>query len=74
MAMTLYCSSKIDISASFIEPAEEPRGLTAVKVCVLFHGVGCGKFPISVWLGAQGTGVQFTRFLDRCTTSRTRHG
>jgi hypothetical protein len=40
----------------------------------LFHGLGCGKFPISVWLGAQGTGVQFTRFFDRSTTSGARHG
>jgi len=39
-----------------------------------FHDLGCGKFPISVWLGAQGTRMQFTSFLGRCTTSRTRHG
>ena len=39
-----------------------------------FHGLGCGKFPISVWLVAQGTSMQFTSFLGRCTTSRIRHG
>ena len=39
-----------------------------------FHGLGCGKFPISVWLGAQTTRMQFTSFLGRCTTSRTGHG
>ena len=39
-----------------------------------FHGLGCGKFPISVWLGARGTRMQFTSLLDRRTTSRARHG
>jgi hypothetical protein len=39
-----------------------------------FQGFGCGKFPISVWLGARGTRMQFTCFIDRCTTRRTRHG
>ena len=39
-----------------------------------FHGLGCGKFPISVRLGTQGTRMQFASFLGRCTTSRTRHG
>jgi hypothetical protein len=39
-----------------------------------FHGLGCGKFAISVGLGAQGTRMQFASFLGRCTTSRTRHG
>ena len=39
-----------------------------------FHGLGCGKFPIPVWLGAPGTRVQFTSCLDRCATSRTGHG
>jgi hypothetical protein len=39
-----------------------------------FHGLGCGKFPIPVWLGALGARVQFTSFLDRCATSRTGHG
>jgi hypothetical protein len=39
-----------------------------------FRGLGCGKFPISVWLGAQGTGMQFTSFLGGCTTCRTRYG
>jgi hypothetical protein len=38
------------------------------------HSVGCGKLPISVWLGAQGTGMQFTSFLGGCTTRGTRHG
>jgi hypothetical protein len=39
-----------------------------------FHGLSCGKFPISMWLGAQGARMQFTSFLGRRTTSRTRHG
>jgi hypothetical protein len=39
-----------------------------------FYGLGCGEFPISVGLVAQGTRMQFTSFLGRCTTSRTRHG
>ena len=39
-----------------------------------FHGLGSGKFPISVWLEAQGTRMQFASFPGRCTTSRTRHG
>jgi hypothetical protein len=28
-----------------------------------FHSLGCGKFPISVWLEAQGTRMQFTNIL-----------
>jgi len=39
-----------------------------------FRGLGCGQFPIPVRLGAGGAGMQFTRFLGRCTTSSTRHG
>jgi len=39
-----------------------------------FHGLGCGKFSIPVWLGARGTRVQFTRLPSCCSTSRTRHG
>jgi hypothetical protein len=39
-----------------------------------FHGLGGGKFPISVWLGARGTRVQFTSLLVGCTPSRTRYG
>ena len=39
-----------------------------------FHGLSCGKFPISVWFGAWGTSMQFTSFPDRCTASSTRHG
>jgi hypothetical protein len=39
-----------------------------------FHGLGCGKFPISVWLGAQGIRLQFTDFRGLCTTSWARHG
>jgi hypothetical protein len=39
-----------------------------------FHGLGGGKFPISVWLGARGTRVQLTSLLVGCTTSRTRYG
>ncbi len=52
-----------------------PPGSPAVSFAGLrFHDLGCGKFPISVWLGAQGARMQFTSFLGRCTTSRTRHG
>ena len=39
-----------------------------------FHGLGCGKSPISVGLCAQGARMQFTSFADRCATSRTRYG
>jgi hypothetical protein len=39
-----------------------------------FHGLGGGKFPISVWLGARGTRVQFTNLIVGCTTSGTRYG
>ncbi len=39
-----------------------------------FHGLGGGKFPIPVWLGARGTRVQFTSPTVGCTTSRTRYG
>ena len=39
-----------------------------------FHGLGGGKFPISVWLGAQSTRVQLASLLVGCTTSRTRYG
>src|ERR1700756_1700123 len=75
-AMTLYCSSKIDISASFRECAKELAASPAVKVCsgASFNGLGGGKFPIAMWLGAHGTRMQFTSFFLRCTTSRTRHG
>src|SRR5260370_9274043 len=40
---------------------------------LLFHGLGCGKFTISVRFGAQGARIQFARFLDRCATNSTRH-
>ena len=39
-----------------------------------FHSLGCGEFPVSVWLGARGTRMQFASFPDRSTTSSTRHG
>ena len=39
-----------------------------------FHSLGSGEFPVSVWLGARSTRVQFTNFPDRRTTSGTRHG
>jgi len=52
-----------------------PVGSPAVIVrWAWFHGLGCGKFSISVWLGAPGTRMQFTSFLDRCATTWTRHG
>jgi hypothetical protein len=37
------------------------------------QGLGCGEFPIPVWLGARGTGMKFTDLPDRCTTSSTGH-
>jgi len=40
---------------------------------LLFHGLGCREFTISVRFGAQGTRSQFTRLLDRCATSSTGH-
>jgi len=39
-----------------------------------FYGFGCREFPISVWLGARGTRMQFTGFPDGSTTRSTRHG
>jgi hypothetical protein len=39
-----------------------------------FHGLGGGKFPIPVWLGARGSRVQFTSLIVGCTTSRTGYG
>ena len=39
-----------------------------------FQGIGCGKFPIPVRLGARSAAMQFTNFLDRGSTSRTRDG
>jgi hypothetical protein len=39
-----------------------------------FHGLRCGKFSISGWLSAPGTGLELTRFLDRCTANRARLG
>src|ERR1700739_1437368 len=39
----------------------------------LFDGLSCGKFPISVWLGARGPGMKFTHFPDRCSASSTRY-
>ena len=39
-----------------------------------FDGVGGCELPISMWLGAWGTGMQFTNFPDSRTTSGTRYG
>jgi hypothetical protein len=39
-----------------------------------FHSFGCGEFPVSVWLGARGTRMQFTSFPGRSAASGTRHG
>jgi hypothetical protein len=50
-----------------------PHGLLSFAR-LFFHGLGCGKFPIPVWLGAWGTRVQFTSLPDRCPTSVTGHG
>jgi hypothetical protein len=38
-----------------------------------FHSFGCGEFPVSVWLGARGTRMQFTSFPGRSAASGTRH-
>ena len=53
-----------------------PPDLPAVIAFAELHlyGLGCGKFPITMWLGAKGARMQFARFLGSCTTSRTRHG
>jgi hypothetical protein len=53
-------------------PAWPHRWLSLAEI--RFRGFGCGKFPVSVGLGARGTRVQLARFLGRCATSRTRHG
>ncbi len=63
---------------------DSPVVVPAIPVCEqdydplsfagFFHGLGCGEFPIPVWLGARGAGMQFTDFADRCTTGVTRHG
>jgi hypothetical protein len=39
-----------------------------------FHGVRRGKFPLAMWLGTQGTRMQFTGFVDGGGASGTRHG
>jgi hypothetical protein len=39
-----------------------------------FHGLSCREFPVSVWLGARCTRIQFTGFADRSSTSSTRYG
>lgn len=39
-----------------------------------FYRLGCREFPVSMWLGARSTRMQFTDFPNRCTTSNTRHG
>jgi hypothetical protein len=39
-----------------------------------FYGVGCGKLPISVWLGAKLTRIQFTCLPDSRSTGSTRNG
>jgi hypothetical protein len=41
---------------------------------LIFYGVGCGKLPTSVWLGAKLTRIQFTRLRDSRTTGNTRNG
>src|SRR2546430_4404905 len=76
-ATTLYCSSKIDIPASFMERTREPGGPHRLLLFagLRFHGLGCGKFfDLGVGLGAQGTRMQFTSLLNCCTTINTRHG
>ena len=40
---------------------------------VRFHGLGCGKFPVSVWLGARGARIQLARLLGGGATGRTKH-
>jgi hypothetical protein len=36
-------------------------------------GLGGGEFAIAVWLGARGTGMEFTDFPDCGTTGGTRN-
>jgi hypothetical protein len=54
---------------------ENPVASPPVTACagLCFRGLGCGKFSISVWLGARGAGVQFTSLSDRCATGIARH-
>ncbi len=41
---------------------------------LILYGVGCGKLPISVWLGAKLTRIQFTRLPDSRTTGSAQNG
>jgi hypothetical protein len=41
---------------------------------IRFQSVRCGKFPIPMWLKAESTRMQFTRFPDRCTAGGTTDG
>ena len=41
---------------------------------IRFKSVRCGKSPIPMWLKAESTRMQFTRFPGRCATSGTTHG
>jgi hypothetical protein len=41
---------------------------------IRFQSVRCGKFPIPMWVKAESTRMQFTRFPGRCTAGGTTHG
>jgi hypothetical protein len=41
---------------------------------VLATGLRCGEFPIPMWLNAESTRMQFTRFPGRYPTGGTAHG
>ena len=60
------------------EPRQYPA-LDILKGCLsfaalMFYGVGCGKPPTSVWLGAKLTRIQFTPLPGSRTTGITRNG
>jgi hypothetical protein len=38
-----------------------------------FDGIGGGKFPVAMGLGARGTGMEFTHFPDGSATRSARH-
>jgi len=63
-----------------VQPLQFHYSLDGLKGCLsfaglrCFYGVGREKFPISVWLGAKVTRMQFTPLPDSCTTGSTRNG
>jgi hypothetical protein len=55
---------------------KERRGLKdGLRFAALtFHGVGSGKLPISVWVRAKLTRIQFTHLPDSRTAGSTGNG